>query len=93
MRKIEPTTQFKRDYKREAKGLYRTTLDAALEPVLQALAHDQVLEPRYCDHSLTGKWKNHRDCHIKPDLILIYRLSDSGILYLIRLGSHSNLGL
>ena len=43
MRKIEPTGQFRRDYKREAKGLHRAALDADLEPMLEALASDQPL--------------------------------------------------
>lgn len=72
MRQIERTGQFKRDYKREAKGQHRATLDADLVPVLVALAGDQSLEPRHRDHALTGDWKDHRDCHVKPDLVLIY---------------------
>ncbi len=73
MRQIERTGQFKRDYKREAKGQHRATLDADLVPVLVALADDQPLEPRHRDHALTGDWKDHRDCHVKPDLVLIYQ--------------------
>ena len=46
MRKIERTSQFRRDYKREARGQHRTTLDADLVPILVALAEDQPLEPR-----------------------------------------------
>ena len=57
MRQIERTGQFKRDYKREAKGQHRATLDADLVPVLVALADDQPLEPRHRDHALTGDWK------------------------------------
>ena len=68
MRQIERTGQFKRDYKREAKGQHRATLDADLVPVLVALADDQPLEPRHRDHALTGDWKDHRDCHVKPEL-------------------------
>ena len=45
------------------------------------------------DNGLTGDWKDHRDCHIKPDLVLIYRLPDGERLQLVRLGSHSELGL
>ncbi|MCU7924705.1 MAG: type II toxin-antitoxin system YafQ family toxin [Candidatus Thiodiazotropha sp. (ex Dulcina madagascariensis)] len=56
MRRIEHTSQFKRDYKREAKGQHRATLDAELMPVLRALACDQPLEPRHRDHALTGDW-------------------------------------
>ena len=93
MRKIDPTGQFRRDYKREAKGQHRTTLDADLVLVLEALARDQPLEPRYHDHALTGEWKDHRDCHVKPDLVLIYRKPDDATLQLVRLGSHSELGL
>jgi mRNA interferase YafQ len=93
MRRIEPTTQFRRDFKREAKGQYRATLDTEMTPVVQVLACDQSLEPRHRDHALTGDWKDHRDCHIKPDLVLIYRKPDDEILQLVRLGSHSELGL
>lgn len=93
MRRIEHTGQFRRDYKREAKGQHRTTLDAELMTIVKALACDQPLEPRHRDHALTGDWKDHRDCHVKPDLVLIYRRPDDEVLQLVRLGSHSELGL
>lgn len=93
MRRIERTGQYKRDYKREAKGQHRTTLDADLIHALKALAYDQPLEPRHHDHALTGDWKDHRDCHVKPDLVLIYRKPNDEELQLVRLGSHSELGL
>ena len=91
MRTIEWTTQFKRDYKRESKGQHRATLDADLFPVVDALTNDRLLEPRYRDHALTGEWKDHRDCHIKPDLVLIYQKTDDKVLRLVRIGSHSEL--
>ncbi len=93
MRTIERTGQFKRDYKREAKGKHRTTLDVDLIPVLVALANNQPLEPRHRDHTLTGEWKDYRDCHVRPDPVLIYQLPDADTLRLVRLGSHSELGL
>lgn len=93
MRTIEWTSQFKRDYKREGKGQHRATLDVDLFPVVDALANEQLLEPRYRDHSLTGEWKDHRDCHIKPDLVLIYQKPNDDTMRLVRLGSHSKLGL
>jgi mRNA interferase YafQ len=93
MRTIERTGQFKRDYKREAKGPHRAMLESALVEVLKALAHDQSLAEKYRDHALTGDWKDYRDCHIKPDLVLIYRKPDANRLQLVRLGSHSELGL
>lgn len=91
MRTIERSSAFKRDYKREAKGKHRTTLDANLTPVLAALVNDQPLEQRYRDHDLSGNWAGYRECHVKPDLLLIYRKSDDDILRLARLGSHSEL--
>ena len=93
MRAIERTGQFKRDYKRESKGIYRSVLDAELVPVLIALASDMPLAERYRDHALTGEWKDHRDCHVNPDLVLIYRKPDDQLLQLVRLGSHSELGI
>lgn len=91
MRTIERSSNFKRDYKREAKGQHRNTLDDSVSPVLAALANDQQLEPRYRDHDLSGDWAGYRECHVKPDLLLIYRKSGDDLLRLARLGSHSEL--
>jgi mRNA interferase YafQ len=93
MRTIERTTQFKRDYKREAKGRYRTILDQELVGVIRRLQEDLTLEARHRDHALSGEWRDHRDCHIRSDLVLIYRLPDDDTLQLVRLGSHAELGL
>jgi mRNA interferase YafQ len=96
MRMIKLTSRFKKDLKREKKGQYRSTLEADLFHVLDMLSSDKALPERYRDHSLTGDWKDHRDCHIKPDLVLIYQKIDDDellILQLVRLGSHSELGL
>jgi len=91
MRTIERASRFKRDYKREARGKYQRVLDAELKAVLIALANDQSLEPRYRDHNLSGGWSGYRECHIKPDLLLIYRTAGTNTLRLARLGSHSQL--
>ncbi len=91
MRTIERASTFKRDYKREAKGRHRATLEADLQSVLAALANDQPLEPRHRDHDLSGDWAGYRECHVRPDLLMIYRKLDTGILRLARLGSHSQL--
>ncbi len=93
MRTIERTGQFKRDYKRETKGSHGQTLESDLTSIISALAEDKPLAEKYRDHALTGDWKDHRDCHIKPDLVLIYRKPDDAVLQLVRLGSHSELGL
>lgn len=93
MRTIEYTTRFRRDYRREQKGRHRKTLDSDLTTVVDLLAADATLPLKYRDHPLVGEWVDHRDCHLKPDLVLIYRMSGSSILQLVRLGSHSELGL
>jgi len=92
MRAIERTTQFKRDFKREMKGRHRATLETTLTTVLHALASDTPLPEKYRDHPLSGDWKDFRDCHVKPDLVLIYEKPDAETLRLVRLGSHSELG-
>lgn len=91
MRTIDRSSPFKRDYKRETRGRHRLILDSALKPILIALATDKPLEAKYRDHDLSGDWAGYRECHIKPDLLLIYRKSDSDTLRLARLGSHSEL--
>ena len=81
------TTQFKKDYKR----IKKQNKDLAkIKSIIETLAAGQVLEPKYNDHQLSGNWKGHRDCHIEPDWLLIYRIS-TGDLYLERTGSHSEL--
>ena len=91
MRKLEHSTAFKKDYKREAKGKYQKKLSSDLTEVLSSLVKDKPLDTRYRDHDLSGNWSGYRECHIKPDLLLIYRKSDSDTLRLARLGSHSAL--
>ena len=91
MRAIDRSTAFKRDYKRQTKGPHRATLDTDLLPVFLALASDEPLEIRHRDHDLTGNWAGYRECHIKPDLLLIYKKSEADTLRLARLGSHSEL--
>ncbi|MDP1612352.1 MAG: type II toxin-antitoxin system YafQ family toxin [Sulfuritalea sp.] len=93
MRTTKQTGQFKRDLKREAKGPHRKTLQDDFVAIVETLASDKPLDPKYCDHPLSGDWIDHRDCHIKPDLVLIYRKPDDAVLQLVRLGSHSELGL
>jgi mRNA interferase YafQ len=72
---------------------HRTTLDASLQLVLDALVNDRPLGSRYHDHRLLGEWNDHRDCHVKPDLVLIYRKLGDEALLLVRLGSHAKLDL
>ncbi|MCW5235843.1 type II toxin-antitoxin system YafQ family toxin [Verminephrobacter eiseniae] len=100
MRKIERTTAFRRDFKRECQGPHRAVLDTDLKQIIEALANDVPLAAKHRDHFLTGNWKDYRDCHVRPDLVLIYRRMDGddtgenpARLILARLGSHSELDL
>ena len=88
MRTIKRTSAFKTDYKREERS--DADLDEKLVPVLNLLATDRELPVRLRDHALTGQLRGFRDCHIKPDLVLIYSKPE-GHLKLVRLGSHTEL--
>lgn len=79
--------QFKKDYKRAKKQ--RKNL-AELRSVVEMLAGREPLPPKHRDHNLYGQWNKHRECHIAPDWLLIYRI-DSDDLILERTGSHSEL--
>jgi mRNA interferase YafQ len=61
--------------------------------VVHLLAADTPLPTSKRDHPLGGEWSDHRDCHVRPDLVLINRKPDAANLDLVRLGSHSELGL
>ena len=92
MRTIKYTTRFQRDYRREKSGRHGKNLDILLMAAVNMLAADTPLPRRYFDHPLAGEWKDYRDCHIRPDLVLIYGKPDDDNLELVRLGSHSELG-
>lgn len=89
MLKLEYLKSFKKDYKRIKKRGYDISL---LERVITMLANQQQLPPKYRDHALTGNYAGFRECHIRPDWLLVYRI-DSGILTLTlsRTGTHTEL--
>lgn len=89
MRRIERAGAFRRDYRRVARGY--AGLDRELMPVLEALALDQPLAAKHRDHALGGDWQGYRECHVRPDLLLIYVRLDAETLHLVRLGSHAEL--
>jgi mRNA interferase YafQ len=92
MRAIERTKAFKRDYRRVLADPRHRDIEELLPLVLAMLASDIPLPPKFVDHPLRGEWKMFRDCHIKPDLLLIYRKMGRDVLQIIRLGSHSEIG-
>ncbi len=81
------TSQFKKDYKKVKK---QNKDISKLDSIIDILVIDKKLEPKYKDHSLTGKWKNHRDLHLEPDWLLIYQKTEDSLI-LERTGSHSEL--
>jgi mRNA interferase YafQ len=91
MRTIERTGAFRRDFKREKKSQHRREIDFLISEAVALLSEDKPLPERNRDHQLTGDWRDHRECHLKPDLLLIYRKPDELVLQLVRLGSHSEL--
>ena len=83
--KLIYTSQFKKDFKRVLRQRKDLT---KLEYVIETLLSNKKLESKFKDHQLSGKWKNHRDCHIEPDWLLIYQLTIDSLI-LERIGSHS----
>lgn len=91
MKKYElaTTSTFRKEYKKMLKRNYDMTL---LETVVDMLLDGKELPKKNDDHALTGNWKNHRECHIQPDWLLIYKIHDDTlVLTLTRTGTHSDL--
>ena len=89
MLRFQTTKQFEGDYRlmvKRGKDIER------LKTVMRRLINQQSLESRYHDHALTGNLRGHRDCHIDPDWILIYRIDrDQQEIIFVRTGSHADL--
>ena len=86
---VKPTTQFKKDYKLAMKRRLAMEL---LDGIIATLAMGEPLPEKNKDHALTGNWAGHRECHILPDWLLIYRIEDDVlVLTLSRTGTHSDL--
>ena len=83
------TTQFRKDYKLAKKRGYNLDL---LDKVLDILLNEEPLEAKYRDHALTGNYLGFRECHIQPDWLLVYKITESIlVLTLYRTGTHSDL--
>lgn len=86
---VKPTAAFRKDYKRAKKR--HLPIDK-LKEVVAKLAMGEPLPEKNKDHALTGDWVGHRECHIQPDWLLIYRIEDNVlVLTLARTGTHSEL--
>ncbi len=92
MRTIDRSSAFKRDYRRVmATPRHGKDVGSLLPEILKLLLVDEPLPEKNRDHALSGDWAGYRECHVKPDLLLIYRKPDADTLRLARLGSHSEL--
>lgn len=91
MRTIEWTSAFGRDYKRTKATPRHRDVETVLAEIVNLLADDKPVKEKHRDHALSGNWKNYRECHLKPNLLLIYNKPDSQTLRLVRMGSHSEL--
>ncbi len=89
MLEVVPTKPFKRDLK---KYQHRRDVVKELYEVISTLAKEEPLDPKKKDHNLIGGYVNYKECHVKNDVLLIYRVDqDTKSLYLARFGSHSEL--
>ncbi|MDR3333087.1 MAG: type II toxin-antitoxin system YafQ family toxin [Synergistaceae bacterium] len=91
MRSVKETNAYKKDFKRESRGIYRAVMAEELPDVICKLAGDVKLPDKYRGHNLTGEWLDHSECHIRPDFLLIYEKRGNNELFLSRLGSHAEL--
>lgn len=88
MLNIIRTSRFKKDWKRiKSSGHFN---ESNFHEVVFTLACGKRLDARYKDHALGGKMIYQRECHLKPDLLLIYEISEDEVK-LARIGSHSEL--
>lgn len=89
MLKPKYSKSFKKDLKRFE---HQKALIIILREVIERLLKHQPLEEKFCDHSLNGIWIGHRECHLKPDFLLIYKIDENQeFLFLERVGSHAEL--
>lgn len=84
---LDYASQFKKDFKKVTKLPILEIIEVG--HVISTLQKGLLLDPKYGDHPLAGNWYGFRDCHIKPDLVLIYRLHET-YLQLARIGSHND---
>lgn len=85
---VKPTTRFKKDFKRYRHDVEKIKL---LESIVKMLENEQEIPSRFKPHPLTGDYRGCTECHIENDFLLIWRNPENDTIYLVRLGSHSEL--
>jgi len=93
VRSVRRTAQFRRDFKRVNRGAHGSHVNETLLAALELPVADAPLPARYVDHPMKGRYADCRDCHLRPDLVLVYRKHRSDALELVRIVSHEQLGL
>ncbi|MDP3427622.1 MAG: type II toxin-antitoxin system YafQ family toxin [Humidesulfovibrio sp.] len=88
MREIVSTAAFRKDFKRVSRSGRHDM--ALLKEAISLLAGGETLPERFRDHPLGSNWQGCRDCHLRPDWLLIYKLAPEA-LTLVRTGSHAEL--
>ena len=89
--RTELENSYKRDYKRAlSQGAITDLVLLEIDKITQSILLGKPLPPKYKDHPLKGDYAGYRDCHIKFDLVLVYRVQDD-TLYLSRIGRHSDI--
>ena len=87
MYRFKPSSKFRKQYKKLNQKEKEIT-----KKIINNLLNNEILESKYKDHKLMGKYAGFRECHIKPDLLLIYKKENNAlILVCIAIGSHSDL--
>jgi mRNA interferase YafQ len=84
---LDYSSQFKKDFKKITKLPIPEIIEVG--NVISTLQKSLILDAKYIDHALVGNWHGFRDCHIKPDLVLIYRIHEN-YLQLARIGTHND---
>ena len=88
MKKLQPTTQYKKDYKRIRNNAQKVK---DLKEILKKLMNEEPVPAEYLPHKLTGNYKGCMECHVQNDFLLIWIDEVNDIIELVRLGSHSEL--
>ena len=96
MRRVVESNPYRKDIKRTGKGIYSIVLEEELPIIIEALSiealsNGEILPPSFRDHQLHGNMKGYRECHIKPDFLLVYTLEGDDLLILERLGTHAEI--
>ena len=88
MKRIFPSTQYKKDYKRYRNNPFKMK---ALAEIIDLLANEQPIPAQYKPHMLHGDYKGCMECHVQGDFLLVWMDEKRNIVELVRLGSHSEL--